>query len=163
LYGLVTVALIAPVCSGCGKSAPKLNTATIERAVAASILTQHHLYTTVRCPSNVARKAGVAFTCTANLNVGTYPVLVTETNGSGHVRYQNNAPLVALNIASVEQAIKQSIHSQRQLDATVACPAEVIQKAGTIFTCTATLNGQRYPFEVTEIDGDGHVRYIGRR
>jgi hypothetical protein len=129
-----------------------LNTVTVQRAVAASILTQHHLYTTVRCPPDVTRKAGVAFTCTASLNIGTYPILVTETNDSGHVRYQNNAPLVALDIASVEQAIKQSIHSQRHLDATVVCPAEVIQKAGTIFTCTAALNGQRYPFEVTEID-----------
>lgn len=151
------------MCSGCGKSAPKLNTVTVEHAVAASILTQHHLYTTVRCPPTVARKAGVTFTCTASLDAGTYPVLVTETNDSGHVRYQNNAPLVTLDITSIEQAIKQSIHSQRHLDATVACPAEVIQKAGTIFTCTATLKGRRFPFEVTEIDGDGHVRYIGRR
>ena len=105
----------------------------------------------------------MTFTCTASLNVGTYPVLVAETNDSGHVRYQNNAPLVTLDIISIEQAIKQSIHSQRHLDAMVACPAEVIQKAGTIFTCTATLKGRQFPFEVTEIDGDGHVRYIGRR
>jgi hypothetical protein len=162
LYGLATVALIAPVCSGCGKSAPKLNTVTVERAVAASILTQHHLYTTVHCPPDVTRQTGVAFTCTASLNVGTYPVLVTETSDSGRVRYQNNAPLVALDIASVERAIKQSIQSQRHLEATVVCPTEVIQKAGTIFTCTAALDGRQYPFEVTEVDGDGHVRYVGR-
>ncbi len=139
-----------------------LHTVTVERAVAASILTQHHLYTTVRCPLKVPKKAGTVFTCTASLNVGTYPVTVTETNDSGHVSYQDQAPLTALNIAKVEQAIKQSIGSQRHLSSTVSCPAEVIQKTGIVFTCTATVNDKPYPFEVTETDGSGHVRYIGR-
>ncbi len=134
----------------------------MERAVAASILTQHHLSATVSCPSKVPRRAGVVFTCTANLNVGTYPVSVTETNSSGHVEYQNQASLVTLNIAGVEQAIKQSISSQRHLNSTVTCPAEVIQKAGIVFTCTAVVNGRSSPFEVTEVDDKGHVRYVGR-
>ncbi len=133
----------------------------MEHAIAASILTQRHLYATVRCPSKVPRKAGLVFTCTASLNVGTYPVSVTETNNSGHFRYQNQAPLVTLNIAGVEQAIRQSISSQRRLSSTVTCPAEVIQKAGIVFTCTAMVHGQSYPFEVTEVDDSGHVRYIG--
>ncbi|MGH2853417.1 MAG: DUF4333 domain-containing protein [Solirubrobacteraceae bacterium] len=159
---MATAVLVAPPLSGCGKSGPTLSTVTVERAVAASILAQHRLYATVRCPPKVPRKAGAVFTCTASLDVGTYPVTVTETNGSGHVRYQDPAPLVALNIAGVEQAIKQSIGSQRHLSSTVTCPAEVIQKAGIVFTCTATVNGRPYPFEVTETDGSGHVRYIGR-
>lgn len=152
---------MAPL-SGCGTSKPALKTVTVERAIAASILTQHRLYATVRCPPKVPKKAGTAFTCTASLNVGTYPVTVTETNDSGHVSYQDQAPLVALDIAKVQQAIGQSIGSQRHLGATVTCPAEVIQKAGIVFTCTATVNGKPYPFEVTETDNDGHVRYVGR-
>jgi hypothetical protein len=146
---------------GCGKSMPTLNTVRIERAVTQSILTQHHLHTTVSCPKRVPRKARFAFTCTARLSVGTYPVLVTETNASGHVRYENQAPLVSLDIAGVERAITQSILSQRRLQATVTCPAEVIQKAGIAFTCTAMVGGRAYPFAVTESDGDGHVRYVG--
>jgi hypothetical protein len=151
----------SPLC-GCAKSTPTLNTVTVEHAVAASILTQRHLSTTVRCPAHVPRRAGLVFTCTASLDVGTYPVSVTETNGSGHVRYQNQTPLVTLSITGVEQAIKQSIGSQRHLAATVTCPAEVIQKAGVVFTCTAVISGRSYPFEVTESDDKGHVRYIGR-
>jgi hypothetical protein len=162
LYSLA-IAVLVPSLSGCGKSAPTLNTVTVERAVAASILAQRHLSATVSCPSKVPRKAGVVFTCTATLNVGTYPVSVTETNNSGHVEYQNQAPLVTLNIAGVEQAIKQSISSQRHLNSTVTCPAEVIQKKGIVFTCTAVVNGRSYPFEVAEVDEHGHVRYIGRR
>ena len=163
MYGLATAVLVAPSISGCGKSAPTLNTVTVEHAVAASIAAQHHLNATVRCPSKVPRKAGCAFTCTASLNVGTYPVSVTETNNKGHVEYQNQEPLATLNIAKVEQSIKQSISSQRRLNSTVTCPAEVIQKEGIVFTCTAVANGRSYPFEVTEVDDEGHVRYVGRR
>jgi hypothetical protein len=163
VYGLAVAVLVAPSISGCGKSAPTLNTVTVERAVAASIAAQHHLNATVRCPSRVPRKAGVAFTCTASLNVGTYPVSVTETNSKGHVEYQNQEPLVTLNIAKVEQAVKQSISSQRRLNSRVTCPPEVIQKKGIVFTCTAVADGRSYPFEVTEVDDEGHVRYVGRR
>ncbi len=46
--------------------------------------------------------------------------------------------------------------------AAVTCPAEVIQQAGVVFACTAMVNGQRYQFGVTELDGNGHVRYRGR-
>jgi hypothetical protein len=162
LYGLA-IAVLVPSLAGCGKSAPTLNTVTVERAVAASILAQHHLYATVSCPSKVPQKAGYAFICTASLNVGTYPVSVTEINSRGHVEYQNQAPLSTLDIAKVEQAIKQSISSQRHLNSTVTCPVEVIQKKGIVFTCTAVVNGQSYPFEVTEVDDNGHVRYVGRR
>jgi hypothetical protein len=153
--------LVAASLPGCGSSTPTLNTVAVKRAIAESILTQHHLYATVSCPSKVPRKAGFAFTCTASLNVGTYPVLVTETNGSGHVRYENRAPLVSLDVAGVERTIRQSIRSQRGLDSTVSCPAEVIQKTGIVFTCMATVDGRGYPFTVTEVNGDGHVRYVG--
>ncbi len=67
-----------------------------------------------------------------------------------------------LDIARVELAIRQSIRAQRGLRARVVCPAEVIQKAGVLFTCTATVAGRDYPFDVTEVDNHGHVRYVGR-
>jgi hypothetical protein len=162
VFGLVATIPLALTVAGCGSSKPTLNTLAVERATEASILTERHLHATVLCPPRVPQKAGFAFTCTATLDVGTYPVLVTETNGSGHVRYQNQAPLVVLDIARVEQAIRRSILSQRHLHSTVICPREVIQKADIAFTCTATVNGRRYPFTVTEVDGKGHVRYVGR-
>jgi Domain of unknown function (DUF4333) len=159
---MAAAVLVAPPLSGCGGSKPALSTVIDERAIAASILAQHHLYATVRCPPKVPKKTGTVFTCTASLDVGTYPVTVTETNDSGHVSYQDRAPLVALDIAKVERAIEQSIDSQKHLSATATCPSEVIQKAGVVFTCTATVDGKPYPFEVTETDSDGHVRYVGR-
>jgi hypothetical protein len=135
----------------------------VERAIAGSILTQRHVHANVTCPANVPRRAGLAFTCMAKLNVGAYPVSVTEVNSSGRVRYENQSRLAILDIAKVEGAIRGSILSQRRLRSVVTCPAEVIQQPGVRFTCTATVGGHRYLFEVAETDGNGHVRYLGLR
>jgi hypothetical protein len=164
LVGLATALLAAMCVSACGSSTPTLNTARVERAVARSILRERGLRTTVVCPSRVPRKAGHVFTCTARLDVGSYPVTVAETNASGDVRYEDRRPLVVLDIAKVEHAIAASISRQRGLRASVTCPAEVLQQAGIVFDCAATISGEggrRYPFVVTEVDGDGHVRYVG--
>ena len=150
--------------SACGSSGQKLDTARVERAVAASILAQRGLRTTVTCPSGIPVKTGYTFTCNAGLDVGSYPVTVVVTNSTGHVRYENRAPLVALNSEKIEQAIAASIAGQRHLSATVTCPQEVLQKAGISFNCSAVVKGssKRYPFVVTQVDNDGHVRYVGR-
>jgi hypothetical protein len=105
LFGLGTAVLLAPCLAGCGSgsSVPTLTTVAVERAVAQSILTQHHLHATVNCPSKVPQEAGLVFTCAASLDVGTYPVSVTETNGGGHVRYQNQV-LFAEEISSGNKA-----------------------------------------------------------
>jgi Domain of unknown function (DUF4333) len=159
--------LVVPIVlfiAGCGSSGTaSLSTGPIERAIASSILRQHRLRTTVECPTDVSRRVGATFTCVADLDVGSYPVAVTETNSAGHVRYESKAPLIALAVARVRQAIEQSILTQRKLHATVTCPAEVLQQAGVSFVCSAVIRGKRYPFAVTEIDGRGHVRYVGRR
>jgi hypothetical protein len=161
VLGLPAV-LLALSSSACGSSTHALDTVTVERAIANSILAQRQLYAMVSCPSDVPRKAGVVFTCEAHLDVGTYPVSVTETNNDGHVRYRNQTPLAVLDVAGVERAIRQSILSQRSLRSTVTCPPQVIQETGIAFTCVATVDGRRYPFAVTEVDGHGHVRYVGR-
>jgi hypothetical protein len=154
-------AVLAALLSGCGSSA-KLNTSTVEQAIAASILAQRHAHVTVACPSDVAQRAGVVFTCTAKLQAGKYPVTVTQLNNIGYVRYHNSVPLLLLDTSRVESSIVHSIATQRHLHATVTCPHEVLQQTGVAFTCTATVKGVRYPFEVTQVDGRGNVRYIGR-
>jgi len=163
LTGVATV-LLASVCvSACGSSTRNLDSVTVERAIAKSILRERDLNTTVACPSRVPQRAGRVFTCTARLDVGTYPVTVTEINGSGHVGFQDERPLVVLNVAKVQRAIEASVLHQRHLRATASCPAEVLQRAGLVFQCTAVIDGEahRYPFVVSELDDAGHVRYLG--
>jgi hypothetical protein len=154
--------LCATLLPACGSSKPALNEAVVERAVAQSILKQRHIYATVDCPPNVPQQAGRVFTCTAHLDVGTYPVAVTEVDGKGNVRWATSSPLVILDIHRVETAIARSVRHQRHLTARVTCPRQVIQRAGVVFTCTATINGREASFTVTEVDGNGHVRYVAR-
>jgi hypothetical protein len=147
---------------GCGSSKGTLESPAIERSIEASIAAQRHLHTTVQCPANVVRKAGLSFTCVAKLDAGSYPISVIETDDAGNVRYGNQAPLVALDVTRVERAIAQSVLAQRKLHATVKCPATVLQQAGLRFFCTATVGGRNYPFEVTQVNRNGQVKYVGR-
>jgi hypothetical protein len=160
---LAAVLPVALLLVGCGSSSSTLDTASIEKAIAGSILKQHNVRTTVHCPSGVKRKAGVEFSCAAKLEVGSYPVSVTETNSSGHVRFGSTAPLAILDVAKVQSAIETSILSQRHLKSTVRCPAQVLQQTGLAFACTATVNGRAYPFAVSQDNSSGHVRYLGLR
>jgi hypothetical protein len=160
----VALAALTTVClAACGSSAATLDSAKVERAIATSILEQRDITAIVTCPSKVPQTAGHVFTCTARLDVGVYPVTVTETDGDGHVRFQDRRPLATLNVVKVQRAIEASIFSQRGLHATASCPREVLQQAGVVFRCTAVVAGRarRYPFEVTEVDNAGQVRYLG--
>jgi hypothetical protein len=60
----------------------------------------------------------------------------------------------------VERSIEASILAQRHLAATVSCPVNVVQKAGVVFDCVATVRGRRFTVVVTETDGKGHVVYV---
>jgi hypothetical protein len=138
-----------------------LHTTSIEQAISSSILAQHHLHARVSCPSQVQRRAGVRFVCDARLDVGTYPVPVTEVNDRGRVRYENRSRLAVLDVTRVQQAIARSIAGQRHLRATVSCPREVLERAGLSFSCAIVVARRHYSFSVRELDGYGHVRYVG--
>ena len=67
---------------------------------------------------------------------------------------------VILNTVKVERSVEASILSQRHLASTVSCPVNIIQKAGVVFYCVATVSGRRFPVVVTQEDSDGHVVYV---
>lgn len=64
-----------------------LNTERVERSIETSILAQRHLASTVSCPVNIEQKAGVVFDCQATVQGRQFPVVVTQTDGHGHVTY----------------------------------------------------------------------------
>jgi Domain of unknown function (DUF4333) len=70
-----------------------------------------------------------------------------------------SSPII-LNTNRVEQAIQNSISSQRHLASTVICPVNIVQKAGVVFDCQATVGGRVYRVVVTETDNSGHVTYV---
>jgi Domain of unknown function (DUF4333) len=67
---------------------------------------------------------------------------------------------VILNTDRVERSIEASILSQRHLASMVSCPVNIVQKAGVVFDCQATVRGRQFPVMVTETDGRGHVTYV---
>jgi 2-keto-4-pentenoate hydratase len=67
---------------------------------------------------------------------------------------------VILNTVRVERSIEASILSQRHLASTVSCPVNIVQKAGVVFDCVATVRGRQFPVVVTETDSNGHVVYV---
>jgi hypothetical protein len=64
-----------------------LNTVTVERSIESSIRSQRHLASTVACPVNIFQEAGVVFECVATVGRRHFPVVVTETDGKGHVAF----------------------------------------------------------------------------
>ncbi len=76
-----------------------------------------------------------------------------------------------LDTKRVAAAIKQSILTQRNLHATVTCPAVEAQVKGTVFTCTAVTTTPSKgktppvttttPFKVTVQNSKGYATFIG--
>jgi uncharacterized protein DUF4333 len=60
----------------------------------------------------------------------------------------------------VEKAIEVSVAEQSHRLSIVVCPTGIKREKGKTFICVATLaNGQKYPFDVTQKDDKGNVRY----
>ena len=72
---------------------------------------------------------------------------------------RDSAPVI-LNTDKVERSIEASILSQRRLPSTVRCPVNIVQKAGVVFKCVATVRGRDFQVVVTQTDGSGHVVYV---
>lgn len=89
LTGAVVVALVATIIGAWNRTSTPalLNTAAIETTIERSLLTQHHLTSTVKCPNHVTQNAGAVFYCSARGRQRRYSIVVTETNDMGHVTY----------------------------------------------------------------------------
>ena len=84
---LVAAGLAVGAC-GSSDSPTILNTEKVERAIEHSSLAQRGAHATVTCPSGVHQKQGLVFSCTAVVRRDRTQFVVTELDGSGHVRYE---------------------------------------------------------------------------
>jgi hypothetical protein len=73
----------------------------------------------------------------------------------------SDAPTI-LDTEKVERAIEGSSLAQRGQRPSVSCPSGVHQQKGLVFSCTARVGTASSRFEVTQVDGSGRVRYVGR-
>jgi hypothetical protein len=67
---------------------------------------------------------------------------------------------VILNTDRVASSIQASILSQRHLASAVSCPVNIVQKAGVVFDCVATVGKHQFSVVVTQTDSRGHVVYV---
>ncbi len=64
-----------------------LNTDKVAAAIRSSIRDQRHLASTVVCPVNIVQHQGGVFDCTATVGARNFRVVVTQTDGLGHVKF----------------------------------------------------------------------------
>lgn len=89
LAGAVAMALVA-LAAGLwnGTSKPvMLDTNRVAAAIESSIRAQRKLSSSVRCPVDIIQRRGILFECQAVVDARTYPVIVSEVDGAGHVRF----------------------------------------------------------------------------
>jgi hypothetical protein len=67
--------------------APLLGTASVARAIVASIKSSRGVTAVVRCPVDIPMQRGLAFACTATTRSGSTHFEVRQTDGHGHVTY----------------------------------------------------------------------------
>jgi hypothetical protein len=89
--GLLGAASLTLSACGSSGSAPArvtiLNTEKVERAIERSSLDQRGKHVQVSCPSGVHQRMGSVFSCTV-IKGGSARFVVTQLDGSGHVRYE---------------------------------------------------------------------------
>ncbi|MEA2401335.1 MAG: hypothetical protein QOK00_1738 [Thermoleophilaceae bacterium] len=89
---LVAAAGVAVSACGSAEAPTMLDTEKVERAIERSSLAQRGIETHVSCPSAVRQRKGSRFSCTGIVRErGSTRFLVTQLDGSGHVRYEGRA------------------------------------------------------------------------
>jgi hypothetical protein len=87
---LCAASLTLSACGSSGSapaSVPILDTEKVERAIERSSLDQRGKHVQVSCPSGVHQRMGSVFSCTV-IKGGSARFVVTQLDGSGHVRYE---------------------------------------------------------------------------
>jgi hypothetical protein len=108
----------------------------------------------VACPTGIAKRRGVKFTCTVQLPGAFLVVDATETDGRGTVSFTSPQAVIS------KQSLEQFVAANASLPATVDCgaPAWRVARPGQKLTCSVTLaDGTARRAELTVNDTEGNV------
>ena len=83
---LIAAGLAVGACGSSG-AGDILDTEKVERAIERSSLAQRGIHAQVSCPSAVRQRKGLVFACAAKVDRHATRFVVTQLDGSGHVRY----------------------------------------------------------------------------
>lgn len=116
----------------------------------------------VKCPDSREIKAGDVFECIATpVMGGRLTVQVTQKDDAGNVAWEVSKTEGLMDLAKVEESVKQGLAQQVSLQAEVACGDRWrATKAGDAFECQAKgREGQAVTVVVTVTDNDGNVSW----
>nr|WP_242032755.1 DUF4333 domain-containing protein [Oscillatoria sp. FACHB-1406] len=118
--------------------------------------------TAVDCPPDVKIEAGKKFDCEVTIPQGKFKAAVEMKDDKGTITWNSKN---VLNVASLEQTIKDEVKKQKQLDITIDCgssksPVRFFEKVGETFTCPATTaDGKKGAAQITIKDETGQVSW----
>jgi hypothetical protein len=94
----------------------------------------------VSCPQRVAIAPGSTFTCTGELDPqGIFPILVTQSDAQGNVKWQVPNSKGLLNLKDLETAFQQAIATETGAQPQIDCGGRYrINKPGDSFDCRIT-------------------------
>jgi hypothetical protein len=136
----------------------------VAAAIAASVKRERHVDASVTCPTGVASRTAPRFYCVAQVGARITTFAITRSGSSGQLSFAGvgGAAVPHLDAGRIEQSIAASIKGSRGAKATVRCPVDFPRQRGLSFVCTATVrSGGSTRFEVSQVDGHGHVTYRG--
>ena len=116
-----------------------VDTSTIEQQIESQLSGPTVTITSVSCPSDVQKKKGGTFDCTAQIKGGgTATVVVTQVNGINRYTYAFKPGTLKIPGSAVEPVVQQSLQKEGVNVTGVTCPSTIIVKTDSPVTCTAT-------------------------
>lgn len=118
--------------------------------------------TAVDCPPEIALEAGKKFDCEVIIPQGKFKAAVDMKDDKGTITWNSKN---VLNVASLEQTIKDEVKKQKQLDITIDCgssksPVRFFEKVGETFVCpVTTADGKKGAAQITIKDETGQVSW----
>lgn len=155
---LLTVALAAAGCS------TTIQMDTVKKSIADGVTEQVGLHPdSVTCPAEPRQaKANDEFECTVvPKEGGRLTVKVTQKDDQGNITWSVMKTEGLLDLAKVEESVKQGLKEQAQVDATVSCGGRWKgAKKGDAFDCEAkTATGETVTVLVNVTDDEGNIQW----
>ncbi|HEY7106810.1 MAG TPA: DUF4333 domain-containing protein [Acidimicrobiia bacterium] len=160
LVAATTLAVAALLVAADGAAAATLHVAPLRREIARQIAATYPGLTSgnVACPERVTRRTGVTSTCTVQLPGTFLFVDVTQTDGSGTVRFESVQALLE------RSELEQFVAANASLPATVTCGTTdwLVARPGDLVACHAAIaDGSQRDVQVVVRDTAGNVTITG--
>ena len=164
---VVFLGLTVAGCGGSGSSSNSttttrspgtVDTSTVEQQIQSQLSGPDVTITSVSCPTNVTKKKGATFDCTAKIEGGgSATVVVTQVNGINQYTYAFKSGTLKIPGSSVEPVVQQNLEKEGVQVTAVTCPSTIIVKTNSPVTCTAATQGGAQINVTFTLSSDGEV------